>query len=131
MEEKRSYLPYFVMAVTAVMYVIKWLTKTTVGDWVGSPALAADGYHNLADLIEVGLVVVFGVYVGGRPRSEKYPMGMKRIESVLVLGIGLALLLLVFETVTVSVSGLISLWPALDSSVRPHMPAWLYPAIKQ
>lgn len=121
--------PWVVMAVTAIMYVAKWAAKMWVGRWVNSPALIADGIHNLADLIEVGFVMIFGVYIANLPKSQKYPMGLKRVESILVLGIGIALLWLTYDTATKSFSGLASLWPAADAYLRPRLPSWLFPVI--
>ena len=46
-------MPYAAMAITALAYVFKWQVKMYTGDWVNSPAVTADAYHNLADLIEV------------------------------------------------------------------------------
>jgi len=128
---KRFFLsPWTVMAVTGIMYVAKWLSKMEVGAWVNSPALIADGFHNLADLIEVGLVMFFGVYLGNKPRSGKYPMGRKRIESFLVLIISMALFWLTYDTFTKSFSGLISLYQPLDQPLRAFLPSFIFPEVK-
>ncbi|PIR94129.1 hypothetical protein COT97_02795 [Candidatus Falkowbacteria bacterium CG10_big_fil_rev_8_21_14_0_10_39_11] len=122
--------PYVVMSIAAIAYIIKFCLKYGVGQWVNSPALIADGYHNFADLIEVGLVMFFGIYLGNKPRSAEYPMGRKRLESIIVLGIGIALVVLAYDTTTKSLSGLISLWPNLDESIRPHLPSFIFPPVE-
>ncbi len=127
---KKIISPWTVMTVAGLMYIIKWAAKIIVGGWVNSPAIIADAYHNLADMIEVGLVMFFGIYLGNKPKSEEYPMGRKRIESLMVLGIGGVLTIVTLDTIRKSVSGLISLWPWFDEIVRPVLPAFILPPVE-
>jgi len=81
---------YVCMAVVLLVYAVKVVVKLLVGHSMGSAAMVADGFHNVADIVEA-LLVVLVVYVGARPENEKLPLGRTSIDSILSLLIGLVL----------------------------------------
>ena len=81
---------YVCMGVVLLVYAVKVVVKLLVGHSMGSAAMVADAFHNVADIVEA-LLVVLVVYVGSRPKNERFPLGRTSIDSILSLGIGLVL----------------------------------------
>lgn len=113
--------PTWVMALVALMYVLKSTVKITLGGSINSPMISGDGFHNLADLFEAGAVIAV-IFVAKRPSSEKYPFGRKNIEFFTSLAIGAGLIFMSLNFALRSMVGLLSMTPVLDSAVRSVLP---------
>ncbi len=81
---------YGVMAVVVVQYVLKVAVKGGFGLLTGSPAFTGDGAHNASDVFQAVLVIA-GIWLSKRPPSREYPLGLRKLETVMVLLIGLSL----------------------------------------
>jgi cation diffusion facilitator family transporter len=82
--------PYVAMGVVIAMYAVKVALKLRIGSDIHSPTITADGFHNVADLVEA-LAVVVVVAVSRMPPDDRYPFGRKNLESLVRAAIGLGL----------------------------------------
>lgn len=108
--------PYVVMGIVLAMYAVKVCTKLWIGYSINSPMIIGDGWHNVSDIFEAGLVILM-VWIGRRPRSGEYPLGRKNAESLVETVIGAALILISLKLSAEAVLGLLSWIPALSVSI--------------
>ncbi len=113
--------PNGMMAIVFVMYLCKVVAKLAIGRHVHSPMITGDGWHNVADLIEVVLVVA-AVYMARMAPDADYPFGRKNFESIVRASIGAGLLVAALGFAGRSVAGLLALAPDLDRTVRETLP---------
>lgn len=113
--------PHGMMAIVFAMYLCKVVAKLVIGYSIHSPMITGDGWHNVADLLEVVMVIV-AVRMARRPADEDYPFGRKNVESIARAMIGVGLLLAALRFVGASVAGLLSYAPELDRAVRGVVP---------
>ena len=113
--------PIFVMAIVAVMYVVKSIVKITLGTAINSPMLTGDGLHNIADIFEA-LAVILVIKVSMRPPSERYAYGRKNIEFVSAGAVGLGLIGMSLLFIVKSVTGILASFPDIDTAVRAYIP---------
>jgi cation diffusion facilitator family transporter len=66
------------------------VSKLTVGWMAGSTSVVADGFESAGDVLASGLLL-FGLWVAGRPADENHPYGHGRFETLTALGLGLTL----------------------------------------
>lgn len=88
--------PYAGMIIVILMYMVKVSAKTWVGEAIGSPMIAGDGFHNISDLFEAVMVIAV-MAIASRPVSERFPFGLKMLESVGELLIGLTMFWMAIE----------------------------------
>ncbi len=67
------------------------LVKGVVGYGFGSALLVADAFHSAGDVVTVG-ASGFGLWLAARKKSEKFPYGLYRAETVASLFIGVLIL---------------------------------------
>lgn len=118
--------PYGVMAVVLCMYVMKVTSKLTIGDWVNSPMIIGDGWHNAADIFEA-CVVIATIWFSRRPASEEYPLGRKNVESLFSVAVGT---FLIGMGAKIGLTSLSSLWNVLngqpvDLIMGSHLAPWV------
>lgn len=113
--------PQGVMLLVFTMYLCKVVAKLSTGSEINSPMITGDGWHNLADLLEVVLIAV-AIRMSRKPPDGDYPFGRKNVESVARAVIGLGLLLAAVRFVGASAAGLLSYAPELDASARNALP---------
>lgn len=113
--------PIFVMAVVALMYIVKSIVKISLGTAINSPMLTGDGLHNIADIFEA-LAVILVIKVSLRPPSERYAYGRKNIEFVSAGAIGLGLIGMAVLFTVKSVTGILHYVPDVDGAVRSVIP---------
>lgn len=65
--------------------------KFTLGVLGNSQALIADAVHSVSDLF-TDIIVLFGIWRGGKPPDEKHPFGHGRIETLATALVGIALI---------------------------------------
>lgn len=120
--------PYTVMVIVLVMYVIKVIAKIGVGDYVNSPMISGDGYHNIADIFEA-LLVLGAIYFARLPANDKYPFGRRGIESFLSCVIGVVLCALALKFAIEAVLGLVAWVPSWSEAVNGANPFYRGPVI--
>ena len=118
---KERFLPYMVMAAVILMYAVKVIVKISVGNFVNSPVITGDGYHNASDILEAVLVITV-IMLAQRPPNWKYPFGRKNVESIFELAVGLSLTYLAFRVLTQSLGGLLAYFPLLNNEIRKFVP---------
>lgn len=96
--------PYVAMGVVIAMYAVKVSLKLAIGTEINSPTITADGFHNVADLLEA-LAVIAVVAVSRMPADERYPFGRKNVESVVRVAIGAGLCLTALHFAATSLLG--------------------------
>lgn len=109
--------PLFVTGVVAVMWLLKAIAKITVGLWINSPMVAGDGFHNIADVLEVVAVGVV-LFIAARQATRRYPYGRKNMEWFTQLGIGVMLFAAAGKFIVDCGVGLLSYAPGWDHAVR-------------
>lgn len=67
------------------------LVKGVVGQGFGSSLLVADAFHSAGDVVTIG-ASGFGLWLAARKKSEKFPYGLYRAETVATLFIGVLIL---------------------------------------
>jgi cation diffusion facilitator family transporter len=115
--------PMFVAAVVAIAYIAKATAKIGVGSWINSPMISGDGFHNIADVLEVIAIGVV-LFIAARQASDRYPYGRKNMEWFTQLGIGIGLFLAAGNFIVACCVGLLSYVPVADHAVRGLIP-WL------
>lgn len=85
-----------VLLITLVLNVLVSLAKVLVGNWTGSLAMVADGYHSLVDGSN-NLLGLFVAAVAYRPPDAGHPYGHRKFETAATLAIGAALLALAWN----------------------------------
>ncbi len=75
----------------AVLNVLLSAVKLSVGFFVGSAALIADGAHSLSDLSTDAFVII-GARVSSRPPDESHGYGHGKYETLAALLVGVALI---------------------------------------
>jgi cation diffusion facilitator family transporter len=93
------------MILVALMYVGKVAAKLGIGYLTGSVVMTADGFHNLSDIVEAGLVILAVVFAESSGNGE-YPFGRRNLESIAVLVIGVMLIGIAGNLVVVSLGGI-------------------------
>mgnify|MGYP003812068719 CR=1 FL=1 len=81
------------MAIVIAVYCFKVVFKIFAGRYMGSVALETDGFHNLSDIAE-GLLVIFVIFLGRRPASQKFPLGLASVENIVSFEIGIIVLII-------------------------------------
>jgi cation diffusion facilitator family transporter len=109
--------PMFVAGVVAVLYAIKAGAKIGVGSWINSPMITGDGFHNIADVLEIIAIGVV-MFIAARQASERYPYGRKNMEWFTSLAIGIGLFVAAGNFVIDCVVGLLHYIPFADNFVR-------------
>ncbi len=74
------------------------ILKTTFGVLFYSTALIADGIHSISDVISDAMVIA-GVRIASKPRSEKYPYGLGKVEAVISFLLSIVLVAVAIELV--------------------------------
>ncbi|WOO42848.1 cation diffusion facilitator family transporter [Rubellicoccus peritrichatus] len=109
----------------AVTWLSFWLNimlgvlKCSVGIWVNSKALIADGLHSLVDL-STDLAALVGLTMAAKPQDENHPYGHHKFASLSTLFIAATLLLFCAVLIYTSIMGLVEGRP-----VSPEWPALL------
>ena len=109
--------PMFVAAVVALAYMGKAAAKIGVGSWINSPMVTGDGFHNIADVLEV-IAIGIVLFIAARQASAHYPYGRKNMEWFTQLGIGIGLFAAAGNFIVACCVGLLSYAPALDAAIR-------------
>lgn len=114
------FLPYAVMGLVVLMYVVKVYLKLWIGNMINSPMIMGDGFHNAADIFEAILVITV-IAIANRPPNWKYPFGRKNIESIFELAIGVSLFFMALRILGASLRGILVYFPSFNAGI----PAWL------
>jgi cation diffusion facilitator family transporter len=88
--EPPKYIAYSIMAGVFLMYLIEIVSKLAVGSYLHSPVIMGDGWHNVADIFQV-IIVVVTIYLANQPTSTHYPYGWKNLEHLFGVFVGLSL----------------------------------------
>lgn len=70
-----------VAALSVASNAVLTLGKLTIGLYIGSVSVVAEGIHSSVDLL-ASLIAYFSVRVSSRPPDEKYPYGRGKIENI-------------------------------------------------
>ncbi|MDP3771021.1 MAG: cation diffusion facilitator family transporter [bacterium] len=108
--------PYGALALACAMYVLKVFTKLAIGTAVHSPVITGDGTHNIADLVEI-VLIVGGIALARLPATKEYPFGRKNVERIAEVGIGLGLLVVALSFAVQSASALLAYAPGIRAMV--------------
>ncbi len=98
--------------------ILLGLLKCSVGLWVNSKALIADGLHSLTDLA-TDLATLVGLNVASKPQDDCHPYGHHKYTSLSVLFIAVMLMVfccgLIYTSIMALMDGsvLTPEWPAL------------------
>ncbi|MDT8445259.1 MAG: cation diffusion facilitator family transporter [bacterium] len=70
--------------------------KVSLGIWLGSRALIADGFHSGSDMV-TSAIVIFGFYMASKPRDKEHPFGHANAELIAGLIMSIMLIVAGFE----------------------------------
>jgi len=102
----RAAYGYLGGSVSSIVNLILAGIKITLGFWIGSKALVADGLHSGSDML-TSLVVIFGFWMAKKPSDEEHPFGHANAELVAGLIMSILLILAGFELLRDNVIDLI------------------------
>jgi len=130
----RAAYGYLGGSVSSVVNLILAAIKITLGFWIGSKALIADGLHSGSDML-TSVVVIFGFWMAKQPSDEEHPFGHANAELVAGLIMSILLIIAGFELLRDNVIDLIhqdfshieTSWPLLLTvSLTIVIKEWLF-----
>jgi cation diffusion facilitator family transporter len=77
--------------IATLLTLLLAIVKGIVGHWFGSPLLVADAVHSAGDVITIA-ASGFGLWLAARKKSEKFPYGLYKAETLAGLFIGVLVL---------------------------------------
>lgn len=104
-------------AATAATLVLA-LVKLLVGYSCGSQLLIADGLHSSADLLAI-FASGFGLWLANKGKSERFPFGLYRAETLATLLIGIVIL---YGGAEIAIDGFNRFFQKKASSTFPMLP---------
>lgn len=100
------FTPNGAMRLSLGVYLLKVPLKIILGGLIaGSMIIMADGFHNMADIAESGLIII-AMTLSSRTSNGKYPFGRRNIESIAVLIIGMILCYIALQILATSIIGI-------------------------
>lgn len=103
----RAKYGYLEAAVSIIGNTLLFLLKLTLGLFINSIALIADGVHSLSDVSTSG-VVIFGFRIAKKQPDKEHPFGHGRAEYIATLVIAILLILVGFGFIQQSVERIIN-----------------------
>lgn len=100
-----------------VAYGLLTAMKLGVGFYAGSSSLAADGFHNLTDVVGA-VAILIGLTISGKPPDENHPYGHSRAETVATLVSSFIMMSVGVQVLRTSVASL------FDANVAPSPDIW-------
>ena len=85
--------------------VLLFVVKVTLGLFIGSIALLADGVHSLSD-VATSAVIILGFRIASKPPDADHPFGHGRVEYIATLVIAILLAITGIEFIMASVDKL-------------------------
>lgn len=118
-KEEATSKAYKITSLVALVYFIKTIAKIYIGYViVNSPVVAGEGFHSGADFF-IALVVLFSIWIGGRPPSIRFPNAPRYLQGSVQFGVLFLLTYLAFDVFLKCFTGILRLdW---FSSVRNSM----------
>lgn len=95
-EQTRAAYGYLGGAVSSLVNLILTGVKVSLGIWIGSRALIADGFHSGSDML-TSAIVIFGFWMASKPRDKEHPFGHANAELVAGLIMSTMLIVAGFE----------------------------------
>lgn len=103
----RKKYTYIAGTVGIIVNFLLFVTKLSVGLIVGSIAIMADGFNNLADTAS-SVVTVVGVKLSQLPADKEHPYGHGRLEYVAALIVAFLVMFVGFQLGTASVGRILN-----------------------
>ncbi len=82
--------------IATMLTLLLAIVKGVVGHWFESPLLVADAVHSAGDVVTIA-ASGFGLWLAARKKSEKFPYGLYKAETLAGLFIGVVVLWAGFE----------------------------------
>ena len=94
--EVRSLYTYFAGIIGMLINFVLFLIKLSIGTFVGSIAIVADGFNNLSDTASSAITMI-GIKLANAPADKNHPYGHGRIEYISALAVSALVMLVGFQ----------------------------------